>query len=120
MYMRKLLSHSKIRRTIFFFPIQLVFLHVKKNILLLAMWGLLFGFVTQSVAPTYGITYLFLNPEYLDDVSPLSYLIMGFACGGFIMAFNVASYILNSFRFPFLATLSHPFAKYCLNNFIIS
>lgn len=117
--MRKLFLYPKVRRTVFFFPFQLLFLHIKKNILLVSIWGLLFGFVTQSLAPRYGIPYLFLNPEYLDHVSPLSYLIMGFACGGFIMSFNIASYILNSFRFPFLATLSHPFSKYCLNNFII-
>lgn len=117
--MRKLFMHPSLRRFIFFFPFQLFFLHLKKNILLLSVWGLLFGFVTQSLAPRYGIPYLFLNPEYLDEVSLLAYFIVGFACGGFTMAFNIASYILNSFRFPFLATLSHPFTKYCINNYII-
>ncbi|MBI4930454.1 MAG: patatin-like phospholipase family protein [Bacteroidetes bacterium] len=117
--MKKLFLHPSFRRFIFFFPFQLLFLHLKKNILLLSIWGLLFGIVTQSFAPRYGIPYLFLNPEYLDEVSALSYFIVGFACGGFTMAFNIASYILNSFRFPFLATLSHPFTKYCINNYII-
>ncbi len=117
--MRKLLLHPSLRRIIFFFPFQLVFLHIKKNLLLLSVWGLLFGFITQALAPRYGVPYLFLNPEYLDDVSPLAYFIIGFACGGFIMAFNIASYTLNSFRFPFLATLAHPFTKYCYNNYII-
>lgn len=117
--MKKLLYHPAFRRLIFFFPFQLLFLHVKKNLLLISIWGLLFGFVTQSLAARYGVPYLFLNPEYIDEVSPLSYFIIGFACGGFVMAFNTASYILNSFRFPFLATLSHPFTKYCFNNFII-
>ncbi len=117
--MKKLLYHPGLRRVIYFFPLQLLFLHIKKNLLLLSIWGLLFGFVTQSLAPRYGMPYLFLNPEYLDEVSPLSYFLIGFACGGFTMAFNVASYILNSFRFPFLATLSHPFTKYCINNYII-
>ena len=117
--MRRLLYHPAIRRIVFFFPFQLLFLHIKKNLLLLSIWGLLFGFVTQSVAPRYGAPYLFLNPEYLDEVTVLSYFIIGFACGGFIMAFNIASYTLNSFRFPFLATLSNPFTKYCFNNFII-
>jgi Patatin-like phospholipase len=111
--------HPGWRRIIFFFPFQLLFLHLKKNLLLLSVWGLLFGFVTQFLAPRYGIPYLFLNPEYLDEVSVLSYFIVGFACGGFTMAFNISSYILNSFRFPFLATLSHPFTKYCVNNYII-
>ena len=117
--MRKLLLHPSLRRIIFFFPFQLLFLHLKKNILLLSVWGLLFGFITESLAPRYGVPYLFLNPEYLDEVSILSYFIIGFACGGFAMAFNISSYILNSFRFPFLATLSHPFTKYCFNNYII-
>ncbi|MFI5164071.1 MAG: patatin-like phospholipase family protein [Bacteroidia bacterium] len=117
--MRKFLLHPWFRRIIFFFPFQLLFLHLKKNILLLTIWGLLFGIVTQSIAPRYGIPYLFLNPEYLNNVSPLSYFIIGFACGGFVMSFNIASYILNSFRFPFLATLAHPFTKYSVNNFII-
>ncbi|MBI3502543.1 MAG: patatin-like phospholipase family protein [Bacteroidetes bacterium] len=117
--MSRLLDNPNFRRIIFFFPFQLVFLHVKKNLLLLSIWGLLFGFVTQSLAARYGVPYLFLNPEYLDAVNPLSYFIIGFACGGFVMAFNIASYILNSYRFPFLATLSNPFTKYCINNFII-
>ena len=117
--MRRLLYHPTIRRIIFFFPLQLLFLHIKKNLLLLSIWGLLFGFITQSLAPRYGVPYLFLNPEYLDEVTPLSYFIIGFGCGGFVMAFNIASYTLNSFRFPFLATLANPFTKYCYNNFII-
>jgi len=35
------------------------------------------------------------------------------------MGFNITSYIMNSFRFPFIATLRHPFFKFCLNNSVI-
>jgi len=35
------------------------------------------------------------------------------------MAFHISSYIQNSYRFPFLATVSKPFFKYSLNNSII-
>ena len=35
------------------------------------------------------------------------------------MAFNISSYIINGFHFPFLGTLRNPFMKYCLNNSII-
>lgn len=86
---------------------------------ILIFWVLLFGLVTQQFAVKYGIPYLFLDPEYLDQVGFISFFIIGFAIGGFIMAFNIASYIRNSFRFPFLATLSNPFLKYCVNNSII-
>lgn len=86
---------------------------------MLLFWLLLFGFVTKKVAANYGVPFLFLNPEYNNDVGFLSHFMVGFSCGGFIMAFNISSYIINGFRFQFLATLSHSFSKYCLNNFII-
>lgn len=44
---------------------------------------------------------------------------MGVSCGAFIIAFHLSSYLVNSFRFPFLASLSRPFVKYTINNSII-
>lgn len=82
-------------------------------------WILLFGFITQTAAMRFGIPYLFLDPEYMGHVGYRAYFIMGFCLGAFIMAFNISSFILNSFRFPFLATLSRTFVKYSYNNFII-
>lgn len=118
--MRKIIEKNQaLRRISYFFPFQLLLVHVKKNHLLIVFWLILFGFVTQNLAARYGVPYLFLNPEYRDKSDFLAYLIIGFSCGGFIMAFNITSYIMNGFRFPFLATLSNPFMKYCLNNFII-
>jgi hypothetical protein len=35
------------------------------------------------------------------------------------MAFNIYTYINHAHRFPFLGTLSRPFFKFCINNFII-
>lgn len=64
----------------------------------------------------YGVPHLFLAPEYLGRVSFFSFGILGFSFGGFIMAFNISSYITNGHRFPFIATLSKPFLKYFLNN----
>ncbi len=86
---------------------------------MMVLWVLLIGFVTQALARRFGIPYLFLDPEYLGDVNALSFFITGVCCGMFIMAFNISSYILNSFRFRFLASLSKPFQKYTINNFII-
>lgn len=111
--------YDNLRKIIYFFPVQLFLVHLKKNHMMLFYWLVLFGFILQKIAPKYGIPYLFLNPEYLDHVSFWAYLIIGFSVGGFIMAFNISSYIMNAFRFPFLATTSNPFLKYCLNNFIL-
>lgn len=108
-----------LRRVVYFFPIQLVLVLLKKNQTIVAFWILLFGLVTKLVAIKYGFPYLFLDPEYLDKVDFWSFLLVGFALGGFITAFNIASYIRNSFRFPFLATLSSPFLKFCANNSIL-
>jgi len=108
-----------LERVVYSFPVQLVIMHVKKNQLVLIYWVLLFAFVTQTISKRFGIPYLFLDPEYLGKVDYKSFFIVGITCGSFIMAFNISSYILNSFRFPFLASLSKPFLKFSLNNFII-
>src|ERR1017187_2550094 len=118
--MKKLLAkYQWLRRFIFSFSIQLLMVHVKKNLILMIFWIILFGFITKSIALRYGIPFLFLSPEYFDHVNFLSYFIVGFAIGGFIMAFNISSYIMNSYRFPFIATLYNPFLKYCINNSVI-
>lgn len=111
---------SKAKHRFFYsFPIQLLIVLLKKNHLLLLYWVILFGWVTNSSSQTFGIPYLFLDPEYMGTVGFTSFLIIGFATGSFIMVFNIASYIMNGFRFPFIATLSRPFLKYTVNNFIL-
>ena len=106
-------------RILYFFPIQLVFLHIKRNHILLLFWLLLFLYITGNLGVGFGIDTLFLAPIYMGEISYFSYMIMGFSLGGFIMAFHIYSYILFSRDFKFLATLSRPFLKFCLNNMLI-
>jgi hypothetical protein len=82
-------------------------------------WVLLIGFITETIANRFGIPFLFLDPEYRGQVGIYSFFLMGLSTGSFIMAFNISSFILNSFRFPFLVTLSKTFFNYVHNNFII-
>jgi len=112
-------TKSIINRILYFFPFQLVLLHIKRNHLLLLFWFLLLGYTANFLATKYGVSYLFLYPEYLGSVDAVSFAITGFALGGFIMAFNIYTYIIHAHRFPFLATLSKPFYKFSINNFII-
>ncbi|MFN3876562.1 MAG: hypothetical protein ACK4L7_11700, partial [Flavobacteriales bacterium] len=107
------------RRVLYFFPLQLLLLHLKKNHLLLLAWLLLFGYVTESIGVKYGVPYLFLFPEYFGAVGFWSHLITGFALGGFITAFNLYSYAMHGYRFPFIATIARPFLKFNVNNAII-
>jgi len=79
----------------------------------------MFGFFSSTLGIKLGIPYLFLDPEYLGKNNFLSFFLLGLAFGGFTMTWNITTYILNSFRFPFLATLRRPFTKFCLNNAII-
>ncbi len=67
----------------------------------------------------YGVDDQFLNPEYQGQTNFLSFGIFGFALGGFIMSFNLYTYILHVFRFPFIATLNRPFLKFSVNNFVL-
>jgi len=107
------------RKLIFFLPLQLLLANLKRNHLLLILWLILFGFVSKSLASKYGIHHLFLAPEYLNHVSFWSYAIVGFVIGGFVMTFNISSYIINSRRFPFIAALKKPFVKFCINNSLL-
>lgn len=50
---------------------------------------------------------------------PIAFAMVGFALGGFILAFNLYTYILHGFRFPFIATLNRPFLKFSINNLIL-
>ena len=107
------------RRILFFFPFQLLVLHLKKNHLLLFTWLILFAYITESMGVKYGVPYLFLYPEYYGEVGFLSYAITGFALGGFITAFNLYSYAMHGYRFPFIATIARPFLKFNINNAVI-
>jgi hypothetical protein len=111
--------HPLLRRFFYFFPIQLLLVQVKKNPLLIIFWLLMFGFVNGSIAARWGVPLLFMDPEYIGQVNFFSYLLIGFSCGGFVMAYQISCYNYNAFRFPFLATLSRPFLRFCINNFII-
>jgi hypothetical protein len=101
------------------FPIQLLVNHFKKNQILLLLWLLLFAIILQNSGTMLGIPYLFLDPEYMNSVDYRSFLIVGISMGIFIMSFHITTYILDSYRFTFLGTISRPFTKFCLNNSII-
>lgn len=116
---KRFISHPILRGILYFFPFQLLMLHLQRNQILLIIWLIILGFVSNKLAVGLGISYLFLVPEYMGEVTAYSYAIVGFAFGGFMTAFNVSSYVINSHRFTFLATQRRPFIKYCMNNFII-
>lgn len=108
-----------VRRVLYFFPFQLLVLHLKKDHFMLLCWLLFFGYITESIGVKYGIPYLFLYPEYFGEVTFWSFLLLGFALGGFITAYNLFSYTSHAYRFPFIATLARPFLKFNINNAII-
>ena len=83
------------------------------------IWGLLFVTVTRSFGTNYGIPYLFLDPEYLGVVGYFSFQLLGFCFGIFFLTWNMTTYILLSYRYPFVASVQWPVAMFSLNNAII-
>lgn len=102
-----------------FFPLQLLFGHLKYNLLALFFWLLLFAIASDSLGSAFGIPFLFYSPEYQGETSLLSFALIGFSIGGFTMAFHTYSYMKLGKRYPFIATVSNPFIKFCLNNSLI-
>lgn len=101
------------------FPVQLLFLHFRKYQVLLIFWFILFSTVNGTFMKTFGADSLFLAPEYLGTVNSISSAIVGASIGMFIMSWNIATFILFSRQFRFLAATTNPFLKYCINNAII-
>lgn len=101
------------------FSVQLLVLHVRSNLSLIVIWLFLFLLITGQIGSKLGFQYLFLDPEYLGYVNFWSFFFLGLAYGGFFMSWNLTTYLLNAHFFPFLASLSRPFTKFSLNNFVI-
>jgi hypothetical protein len=112
-------QQSKFSRIWYFFPLRLLVLHLKKNHFLLLVWLMLFGIAMGGNTSRFGVSQQFLVPEYNGATGCIAFGIVGFAVGGFITGFNLYTYIMHGYRFPFIATLSRPFQKFSLNNFIL-
>ncbi|PSR12010.1 MAG: phospholipase [Bacteroidetes bacterium] len=101
------------------FPVQLLLLHIRSNLLLLSLWFFLLLLMSGSLGRRLGLQYLFLDPEYLGKVDFLSFYIVGLALGGFFMSWNLTTYLLTAQYFPFLASLARPFTKFSINNLLL-
>ncbi len=101
------------------FPVQLLLNNFKRNQILLLCWIILFAMITGNFGKYLGIPYLFLDPEYLNQVSFTSFFIIGLMVSGFTAAFNITCYIADGHRFSFIASLPNPFGKFSLNNSVL-
>ncbi len=106
-------------RILYSFPIQLFLLHLKKNLALLLVWLVLLGIVLEQFGVVLGIPFLFLDPEYLHQVSWVSFFMMGVGLAVLTMAFHMTTYIMDGRQFQFLAIVPRPFIHFCVNNSII-
>jgi len=101
------------------FPVQLFLNNIRRNIVLVLCWIIMFAMITGNFGKYLGIPYLFLDPEYLNKVNFTSFFIMGLMTAGFTMAFHITCYISDGHRFSFVGTLPNPFRKFVINNSVI-
>jgi len=101
------------------FPIQLLLNNFKRNHVLLLCWILLITMITGNFGKYLGIPYLFLDPEYLNEVNFMSFFIVGAVMAGFTVAFHITCYITDGHRFSFVGALRKPFTRFALNNSIL-
>lgn len=106
-------------RILFSFPVQLFLLHLRKNLALILVWLVLIGIILEQFGIVLGIPFLFLDPEYLHEVSWLSFFLMGIGLAILTMAFHMTTYIVDGRQFKFLAVVPKPFIHFCINNSIV-
>jgi hypothetical protein len=104
---------------VYSFPVQLLLNNLKRNIVLMICWVLLIAMITGSFGKYLGVPYLFLDPEYLNEVNFRSFFILGVCTAAFSTAFHITCYINDGHRFSFIGTLSRPFTKFAINNSIV-
>ncbi|MTB52679.1 hypothetical protein [Lewinella sp. W8] len=101
------------------FSVQLLLLHLRSNFLLLCVWIIVATMMGGWLGSSLGLQYLFLDPEYLNRTDFWAFLIVGAAFGFFTMSWNLSTYLLVGGYFNFLASLSRPFFKFCINNALL-
>jgi hypothetical protein len=106
-------------RLLYNFPVQLFLLHIRKNLALLLVWVALLGIILEKFGVVLGIPFLFLDPEYLHEVSWLSFFLVGIGFAVLTMSFHMTTYILDGRDFKFLAVVPKPFIHFCINNSIV-
>lgn len=107
------------KQVFYSFPVRLLVIHLRSNLLLLGMWVGLVLLISGGIAKKLGFRFLFLEPEYLSSGNFWAFFLMGLALGCFYFTWNLTVYLLTAHHFPFLASLKNPFTKYCLNNFLL-
>ena len=115
--MRKL--YFFLPKVFYSFPIQLLIVHIKRNQVLVLIWILLLAMITGNFGKYLGIPYLFLDPEYLNEVNFMSFFIMGVMLASLTTAFNITCYINDGHRFSFIGALEKPFSKFSINNSLL-
>lgn len=106
-------------KLLYSFPVQLLFNNLRRNHILMVCWIILFAMVTGNIGKYLGIPYLFLDPEYLNQVNFTSFFIMGGMTAGFTTAFHITCYISDGHRFSFIGALPRPFRIFVINNSIL-
>lgn len=110
---------SFFKQVYYSFPIQLFLVSLKRHQFLLVFWIFLLIIIVGRFGAAIGMPAVFLDPEYLGRVDYLSFAIVGLGFGAMYVTWNIVLYILNSHRFPFMASLQYPLGMFFLNNFII-
>ena len=115
----QLTMSQRFQKVPYFFPLQLLFVQIKRNPALIAVWVFLIALFSGGIGKIYGVPFLFLDPEYLNQVNWLSFFLLGLSFGCFIMSYHITCYILDGHRFPFIGILEKPFAKFSINNSLL-
>ncbi len=99
-----------------FFPVQLVVWHLTRDLDFTLLWLLPLVVVLLGWGSRLGIPYLFLEPEYLDRVSFLSFFWLGLSWGWATLIWNLVLFLTHSRYVSFLMYSRYPLLTYLLNN----
>jgi hypothetical protein len=119
--MRRMLRHfvQLLKDLQYALPLQLVVTQVRRHKLVLASWLFVTLVVTGNALSPLGANYLFLEPEYRNQVDFAAMFLLGLSLGIFSLAYQMTCYILDGYRFYFLGLERRPFMTFSINNSVV-
>ncbi|MDX2063905.1 MAG: hypothetical protein SFY70_12655 [Bacteroidia bacterium] len=108
-----------LRGVVLSMPLQLLRSQLSHHKGLLVFWLFIYLVVTDNLLSGFGGPALFLEPEYHNQFGALSMFLVGLGFGLFVLAYQLACFILDGYRFLFIVYQRRPFRLFALNNSLL-
>ncbi|GIV24771.1 MAG: hypothetical protein KatS3mg026_0463 [Bacteroidia bacterium] len=101
------------------YPLQLPLFQVRRHLLLMLIWVLLWAIALGKVGVGLGVPAVFYDPRSGPYPTFWTTAAWGWAYGLFVIAYQLTTFLLDGHHAPFILREPHPLLQYALNNALL-